>query len=65
MRRRITKVATRQPAEVVNMTNSFIQHIRKHGRREDMYASMVLRSSPPNWDIGDVGGGGGGDAHTP
>jgi hypothetical protein len=62
VRRRITKVATKQPAEVVHVTNSFIQFIRKHNRREDDYASMVLRSSPP---INHGGGGGGGDEFTP
>jgi hypothetical protein len=53
VRRRITKVATKPPEEVVKVTNAFIQYIRKRSRREDAYQTTVLRSSPPfdfhNW----------------
>jgi hypothetical protein len=56
VRRRITKVAIRSPTKVVNMANSFIKYIRQHGRREDVFASMALRSSPPG-NADNVGGG--------
>jgi hypothetical protein len=56
-------MATKQPAEMVHVTNSFIQFIRKHNRRKHDYASMMLRSSPPINHGG--GGGGGGDESTP
>jgi hypothetical protein len=46
-RRRITKVATKPPEEIVKVTNAFIQYIRKRSRREDSYQTTVLRSSPP------------------
>jgi hypothetical protein len=47
VRRRITKVATKPPEELVKVTNAFIQYIRKRSRREDVYQTIVLRSSPP------------------
>jgi hypothetical protein len=47
MRRRITKVATRPPEEVVKVINCFIQYIRRNNRREDNCAATILRSSPP------------------
>jgi hypothetical protein len=51
--RRITKIATKPPEELVKVTNAFIQYIRKRSRREDAYQTTVLRSSPPfdshNW----------------
>jgi hypothetical protein len=47
--RRITKAASKPPAEVVKTVNSFIQFARKHSRRqgEGSYHATVLRSSPP------------------
>jgi hypothetical protein len=46
VRRRITKVATKTPAEVVDVANCFIQYIRRNNRREDDPMAMLLRSSP-------------------
>jgi hypothetical protein len=46
VRRRITKVATKPPEELVKVTNAFIQYIRKRSRRENAYQTIVLRFSP-------------------
>jgi hypothetical protein len=46
VRRRITKVATKTPAEVVDVANCFIQYIRRNNRREDDLMAMLLRLSP-------------------
>jgi hypothetical protein len=42
IRRRITKVAIKPPEEIVKITNSFIQYVRKRSRREDTYQTTVL-----------------------
>jgi hypothetical protein len=47
VRCRITKVATKLPEEIVKVTNSFIQYVRKRSRRENTCQTTVLRSSPP------------------
>jgi hypothetical protein len=47
VRRRITKVATKPPEEVMKVLNCFIQYIRRNNRREDDWAAVILRSSPP------------------
>jgi hypothetical protein len=46
VRRRITKVATKTPAEMVDVADCFIQYIRRNNRRKDDPTAMLLRSSP-------------------
>jgi hypothetical protein len=48
VRRRITKMATKTPEVVAEVTNSFIQFIRRNSRSKDVFASTALRSSPPD-----------------
>jgi hypothetical protein len=49
MRRRVTKAASKAPAQMTKIVNGFIQFVRKHNRRqrEESYYATVLRSSPP------------------
>jgi hypothetical protein len=48
VRRRITKVATKTPQAVADVTNCFIQFVRRNSCRESVFASIALRSSPPD-----------------
>jgi hypothetical protein len=41
-------MATKTPEVVAEVTNSFIQFIRRNSRSKDVFASTALRSSPPD-----------------